>query len=181
MFYQKPALSIWNDSSVAGFIPKAWIVVIVCVPITLISDQQEGACWVFDRQLMVHEALGRDISENPQVPVPWFPSPPLAAPIKLHTPACVSIGTLSDMIYRSVRFMSAPERWQTIKNRPGWRANSRRTMVRHLWHGRYMLMPLDVLLWKNKTFTYTETFECSTSFGTNSVMIGCCLSERFIW
>lgn len=117
MFYQTPALNIWNDSSVARFTPRAWNVVIECVPITLIADQQEGACWVFDRQLMVHEALGRDISENPQVPAPWFPSPPLTAPIKPHTPASVSVGTLSDMIYRSVRFMSAPERWQTIKNR----------------------------------------------------------------
>ncbi len=47
------------------------------------TDSGKGACWVFDRQLMVHEALGRDISENPQVSLPLFPSPPLAAPIKL--------------------------------------------------------------------------------------------------
>lgn len=28
-----------------------------------------------------------------------------------------------------------------------------------------MLMPLDALLWENKTFTYTETFEYNVSFG----------------
>lgn len=51
------------------------------------------------------------------------------------------------------------------KKQAGRRANSRRTMVRHLWHGRYMLMPLDALLWENKTFTYTETFEYNVSSG----------------
>lgn len=52
------------------------------------SRSAEGACWVFDRQLMVHEALGRDISGNPQLSLPLFPSPPLTAPIKPHTGLC---------------------------------------------------------------------------------------------
>lgn len=72
---------------------------------------QGPACWVFDRQLMVHESLGRDISENPQVSL--SPLPP--APIHSPTPACVSTGTVNVMIHRTVRLVSAPEKWRTIQ------------------------------------------------------------------
>lgn len=49
------------------------------------SRPATGACQAFDRQLMARGALRGDISENPQVSLPLFPSYPLTAPIKLHT------------------------------------------------------------------------------------------------
>lgn len=52
---------------------------IECVPLPR-KQITGGACWLFDRQLMAHEALGGNISEKPQVSAPLFLSPPSSSP-----------------------------------------------------------------------------------------------------
>lgn len=71
-------IGVWRVSRVARRIVCDWMPLYYAD-----STSERGACWAFDRQLMVHEALGEDISVNPQVSLPIFLSPPLWAPIKL--------------------------------------------------------------------------------------------------
>lgn len=73
------------------------------------------ACWVFDKQLMVHEALGRDISENPQVLLAQFF-------LFFCTVTATSGVGGTNMIYTTMKSMSTTIRGQEI-------ANSRRLLL----------------------------------------------------